>query len=247
LPSNGWVDIVRRFTQGCRRSGFDLSGSLPVGAYNEGVASVPRLPDFGRARSLAVVIGSTRAFWPPFRAALRNGEVPPDEENPVERFTTARLRRAADETGAGYDMRFAHETGPRIVAIQRLAELAGLAWLAPSNLSIHPVYGPWIALRAVAVFDVEGPTKPPARVEDPCGACVQACGPAFHRALHGDLSLASEPWRLWVAVRDACPLGRTHRYDEDQIVYHYAKDRSVLRRAARPKASDGARGSKLGE
>lgn len=33
----------------------------------------------------------------------------------------------------------------------------------------------------------------------------------------------------WIAVRDACPIGREHRYPEDQLRYHYTKDRSLLR------------------
>ena len=38
-------------------------------------------------------------------------------------------------------------------------------------------------------------------------------------------------WRLWLAVRDACPLGREHRYDDDQLRYHYTKDVAALRSA----------------
>jgi methylmalonic aciduria homocystinuria type C protein len=29
-------------------------------------------------------------------------------------------------------------------------------------------------------------------------------------------------WRLWLAVRDACPVGREHRYSDEQIRFHYA-------------------------
>ena len=29
-------------------------------------------------------------------------------------------------------------------------------------------------------------------------------------------------------IRDACPKGHEHRYGDDQIRYHYAKDRAVL-------------------
>jgi methylmalonic aciduria homocystinuria type C protein len=37
-----------------------------------------------------------------------------------------------------------------------------------------------------------------------------------------------EQWRLWLAVRDACPVGREYRYSENQIRWHYAHDRSAL-------------------
>ena len=38
-------------------------------------------------------------------------------------------------------------------------------------------------------------------------------------------------WRPWLAVRDACPLGREHRYSEQQVAYHYTKDAKWLREA----------------
>ena len=35
-------------------------------------------------------------------------------------------------------------------------------------------------------------------------------------------------WRTWLAMRDACPIGKGVRYGEQQIRYHYLKDRSIL-------------------
>jgi cyanocobalamin reductase (cyanide-eliminating) / alkylcobalamin dealkylase len=40
--------------------------------------------------------------------------------------------------------------------------------------------------------------------------------------------LDADTWRAWLAVRDACPVGREHRYGDDQIAYHYAKRRDAL-------------------
>jgi hypothetical protein len=36
------------------------------------------------------------------------------------------------------------------------------------------------------------------------------------------LMTVAPQWRRWVAVRDACRLGRSYRYSDDQIVFHYA-------------------------
>ena len=65
----------------------------------------------------------------------------------------------------------------------------------------------------------------PARI--PCDECEHACVAALGHAL-----AAPDDWRHWLAIRDACPAGRSHRYDERQILYHYTKDRAVLRQAA---------------
>jgi hypothetical protein len=45
-----------------------------------------------------------------------------------------------------------------------------------------------------------------------------------------DAAAVERGWRAWVAVRDACPVGRASRYGDEQIRYHYAKDRGVLER-----------------
>ncbi|MDX2167772.1 MAG: hypothetical protein SF182_11935 [Deltaproteobacteria bacterium] len=89
------------------------------------------------------------------------------------------------------------------------------------------MYGPWIGLRAALVLDRPGPTGPPPRAANPCPDCARTCVPAFERARAAPGELA-DTWPLWLAVRDACPIGRAHRYDEAQIRYHYIKDRRAL-------------------
>jgi methylmalonic aciduria homocystinuria type C protein len=53
---------------------------------------------------------------------------------------------------------------------------------------------------------------------------------ATARGLPTHDQIASE-WSNWVAVRDACPVGRAERYDDAQVRYHYTKDRRILERA----------------
>jgi methylmalonic aciduria homocystinuria type C protein len=112
------------------------------------------------------------------------------------------------------------------VAIQRLAHVAGLAWLSPSHLCVHPDFGPWIALRAAIVLDLAAPTRP-VPLDPPCD-CASACLPLLDAALAaGEATSAGvvEHWHRWVAMRDACPVGRAHRYSDEQIAYHYAGER----------------------
>jgi hypothetical protein len=33
---------------------------------------------------------------------------------------------------------------------------------------------------------------------------------------------------LWLAVRDACPLGREHRYGDEQLAFHMGIERAAL-------------------
>ncbi|HKA89628.1 MAG TPA: hypothetical protein VKE22_18315 [Haliangiales bacterium] len=198
-----------RIAAGLRAAGIDL-----VGAFSDG-------------DRLVMVAGNGRALWPPFLAWLAEDPARPESPHPLQAYVEEATRRAV--AGVDCEVRFAHD-GPPFVPIQRLAERAGLAWLAPSNLSIHPVVGPWLSLRAVIVADDGEPVVP--APPPPCAACPSACLPAFERARAArDPVAAQTAWPTWLAVRDACPIGREHRFQEDHIRYGYTKDREILRKA----------------
>ncbi len=226
------IELVRAR---CASFGLDLVQPFQVAWYNDEVDDAYRLPDFGRASTLGLLIGNTRALWPRFIETLRAHPLRAREDHPLDRYTTDSVEAALATLSVRWEARGAHEAPPRRVAMQRLAQIAGLAWLSPSHLSVHPTYGPWLALRAAVVLDTDGPSVRPSPAPA-CDACTQACMPAFHHALaevgdpvsaHADIA---RHWPLWLAVRDACPIGRAHRYDDDQIAYHYTKDRRILSR-----------------
>ena len=48
----------------------------------------------------------------------------------------------------------------------------------------------------------------------------------FSQAIHADTSNTdSASWIRWLAIRDACNIGREHRYSQQQIEYHYNGNR----------------------
>jgi methylmalonic aciduria homocystinuria type C protein len=188
--------------------GFDLVAEF-------GTADEPLgLPDFGRASARAVVVGNTRALW----GFVKDLPGP----DPVDTYAERVITEEAVRVGVPFEIRWAHHV-PATIAIQRAAAAAGLAWLSPSHLCVHPVYGPWIGLRAVVVFDQDAVSSR-ARLAAPC-SCDAGCMPAFERACAAGVPASTEElrdrWRLWLAVRDACPVGRSWRYSEEQISWHY--------------------------
>ena len=223
-----------QLTAHLRLFGLDLIQPFAVGWYNEAVEEALRLPDFGDAGRLGLLVGNSRALWPVFLDALREDPTLLGARNPIESYVMRVVDAAQRALPVRYATRWAHSVGRDMVAVQRLAEISGLAALAPANLSVHPRYGPWIALRAVVVLDLPGPADRP-RTSLACDACQRGCLPAFRRARAGWLGSANSDsgWRLWLAVRDACPLGREHRYGAEQIAYHYTKDPEILRAALR--------------
>ena len=229
-----WTEITASVAEHCAGVGLDLVQLLRVRRYNEAVQTAYRLPDFGRPDALAVLIGNTRALWPRFLAALRVDSQLRAAADPLDRYTERYVRAAAASLTPRSEARFAHEPPPRRVAMQRLAQVAGLAYLSPSFLCVHPTYGPWIGLRAVVVVDCDGPPGPPPLVSDPCADCRTRCRPLLEQAraaaVPGRTAIGGN-WRPWLTVRDACPVGRAHRYADDQIEYHYTWDPVVLGRA----------------
>ncbi len=197
-------------------AGLDLVHPFRAGWY-EG-----ELPGGFGPEALAYVIGNGRALWEPFVAWAR---ARPELAHPVDAYVESCVREQAGRLGAAHDVAFAHE-GPPYLPIQRIAEAAGLCWLSPARLSIHPEHGPWIALRAVVVVDRPGPQGPAPALEPPCHACESACVPALERAQQEPPASPDET--RFLPVREACPLGRQHRYGEAQIRYHYGKDRGAI-------------------
>src|SRR5204862_2117912 len=140
----------------------------------------------------------------PFCAARR------DEPDPLDRYT----ERAIADAFPDAPVVFAHrEYDGAFLPFTRLAVATGFAALAPSHLVVHPIYGPWIALRAVIAIAGEPPQRAP--IPQPC-TCDETCRDALAAAL------PTTDWRAWLAVRDACPL-RSHRYTDEQVEFHYSQ------------------------
>ena len=162
---------------------------------------------------LGILIGNTRALWPPFVEAMRDPALAA-EAHPLERYTERTIEAAIGAAHPEARIYYAHRRyDGAFLPFQRLAVATGLGALAPSHLVIHPVFGPWFALRAIAIVRGSPPVRLP--IAQPC-RCEAACGDALARAR------GSTDWRAWLAVRDACTLS-AQRYGEDQIRYHYTK------------------------
>lgn len=42
-------------------------------------------------------------------------------------------------------------------------------------------------------------------------------------------AIKSSDWKDWVALRCACSIGTEYKYSENQISYHYIKDKKYLK------------------
>lgn len=174
------------------------------------------LPAWSRLRDgprLGLLVANTRALWPHFVAA--RGSLP--ELDPLDAYVERTIDHAiASSTSTATTVVYAHRRyDGAFLPFQPLAIACGLAAMSDAGLAVHPIYGPWFALRAVITLDAPFAIPAAAPIAKPC-ACTGACEAALaHARDHtGD-------WRAWLAVRDACSL-RAYRYSDEQIRFHYA-------------------------
>lgn len=186
-------------------AGFDIAHTFDTAA----VAHQPGLAMLAGDARLGILIGNTRALWPPFTAAMRDPTLAA-ERDPLDRYT----EHVIGDTLEGARLYYGHRRYDNaFLPLQRLAVATGLGAMAPSQLVIHPIYGPWFALRAIAVIDGDPPLREP--IPKPC-SCGPSCSACFAQAER------STDWRDWLAVRDSCSL-RTWRYPDEQVYYHYSR------------------------
>lgn len=234
MATHDWRSLTDRIATALGPAGLDLVAATRADRYDRAVPEEYRLPDIGRADALVVVVGNTRALWPAFLAWLADDRSRLDLEHPLDAYVERTVHHVASSLEPATEACFAHDPPPRRIAMQRLAELSGLARIASNQLCVHPQFGPWISLRAAIVVDAAGPPDPLEPPPDPCLGCTAACREAFRIALEASRTRGPrQAWQEWVAVRDACPVGRDHRFSDVQIRYHATADPAILRDAVR--------------
>jgi hypothetical protein len=223
-------ELARRVEALLDAAGLDLRGALAPAEYDARVPPAWRterlLPG---ARSLLVIGSGGRALW---RALEAGGGA--RGRDPLDAHTEAALAACvALLRGAGEDARagFAHEQRDGAFAdFVALGHAAGLG--APSRLGllVHPVYGPWLSLRALLATTLAWPAAAPLAGFDPCRGCPAPCATSCHgnAVTTSGFSVARcaatrsrEPrCRLRCDARHACVLGREHAYLEVAESHH---------------------------
>ena len=217
-----------------QRVGFDIIAPFRVQDYNRAIAdkaSLEPLRTFGHAATSALLIGNTRALWPHFKAALAQ-EPQRLTGDPLDDYVIEEVSKVIEALPFEASPYWAHTLGDGQVSMLHAAALSGFADLGPAHMAVHPTLGPWFALRALVVVDRPSSSAAPPRPEL-CAPCSAPCVDALERAQA--LSKVERVgrglganWRLWLGVRDACPLGQDARYSDAQIRYHYAGERGAL-------------------
>lgn len=204
---------------------LDGLGMRLVGGFEPVPADgVPDLPKPRNVRSVLVIGSAGPAMWRRFSAERPAGP------NPLDRWTKERLSPIAAELGLLAHFPFDKPPLP----FQRWAKRAAPLFPSPLGLLIDPYYGLWHALRGAFVSDRD--ITLPSRVDSasPCQSCVakpclSACpvgaftgsGLDVGRCAGHIATAAGTPcMEGGCRAREACPVGRAFRYDDEQVRFH---------------------------
>ncbi|MFN8369782.1 MAG: hypothetical protein U0T83_04050 [Bacteriovoracaceae bacterium] len=228
-------NIVEIIQQNLTTKGFDILELFSINTYNQNIEEDHKIPQINSENNLAFLVGNTKNFWPYFIKALKDNPNRLKSENPFDDFVVENIESLKTLTPDEIKIRYTHRPEPKHIAFQKLASLIGLAYLAPSHLCIHPKFGPWFSLRAVITLPITANLSKNSAVA-PCQFCIDRCNPVFNLALskNSEATLNSQAiksnWQDWLAVRDSCPTGKEYRFSEEQIKYHYTKDKEILKK-----------------
>lgn len=202
---------------------FDLD-ALPAGL----VADLRRAVAPSHDWCQLILIGNAgRSMWVAMKASgIASGD-------PIDDFSVRTVAQwfAAQFPAHRYTLLY---PGDAPVGLQTLGALAGWHRPTPFMLGILPQWGSWFGYRAALLTDTDLPPTEPLRAVSPCEACAaRPCIPACPAQAMADGGFALErcvAYRLQPAsrcragcvARDACPVGREHRYDEEQVRHSYS-------------------------
>ncbi len=221
--------IVREALAG---SGIEHVGSCGADAYDAAAPAGYRSRDFMPAGARGVVVAGSvgPTLWRAFRARTREQASLWDDPNPYDTFVAtllAHVDAALEREGIAFRRFEAAFHAPVRVSFIALAKIAALGTPGPFRLLIDPRYGPWWALRGAWLVDAE--VDPPRALRPACEVCAAPCVGGWEKA--GEITSAT------AEVRSRCVVGQEHRYDDDQIAYHY--DRARTRERLRAEDSRG--------
>jgi len=211
-------------------AGLNLRGALAAPDYDARVPPAWRLAEWlPGARSVWVIGSGGPALWSALEASGRAAE-----RDPLDAHTARALARCVAllrEAGQNARAAFAHERRAGAYAdLVALGHAAGLG--APSRLGLllHPLYGPWLSLRALLATTLALPASAPLAGFDPCHGCPAPCASACHgRAVSPTgfevarcaATRRREPrCRLRCDARHACVLGQAHAYEDAAEAHH---------------------------
>jgi hypothetical protein len=226
--------------------GLNLIGAIPIERYDREVPQEARLSQIDRRARAVVVIGNGGGeFWRHYQHYLERHPEHAQRDHPLDDYTRALVNdelvaRLLDRTIYTRAL-FPFVGEPVQVRFMDLARLAGLGAPSLLGLLVHPIYGPWIAMRAALLIGLELDAAGSALNFDPCPqcasrACIAACPTGAIGRAGWDADRCAD-YRIMVPAacagachaRIACVLAPQACYPADELAYHQERSLRAIR------------------
>jgi len=209
------------------RAGLALSGVLSIADYDSLVPEAWRSDALAPGARSAIVVGNAgRALWDRFLAAPEFAREPDPLDAYTRRVLDEAVRLTTPRAAVGF---YADQRQGQYLPLVKLAQRAGFGTPGRVGVLIHPVYGPWISIRAVLLAHESLAAAQPASFE-PCSGCPAPCAAACHGQVVGargvdvagcyHVRLTNPACALACDARSACVVGPEHAYSRAQIAHH---------------------------
>lgn len=164
-----------------------------------------------------------------------------DNKDPVDHFSGSITRQFIRDYLDNAAVLWLYPDSRYSVPLQQLGEAAGWCSPSPLGLGISADYGLWFAYRALFLINSNLPMTSALPHLSPCNRCAQqpcitACPPEAAQKERLNMALCARH-RLAphsscadrCLSRLACPVHPEHRYEPEQIQYHYQVSLATLR------------------
>lgn len=235
-------------------SGFNIVRKVKADDYRRRSKHREGLDEISRKGKSIILTGfAGDEFWGILRSYLRNN---PDFEESridwIDDYTQLVFKSAAEILDGGsvsYEMVFPFGKTALDLDFIELGRMAGVGVDSLLGILLHPRYGPWISLRGSIVTDLKF-SRYDSPLEDfvPCPPCPKYCITACPGKTISSLGwngeacmgyrLSSETCETNCASRRACPYGKEHQYNDEQLAHHHKFVLKNLRRYQAKKYND---------
>jgi epoxyqueuosine reductase QueG len=227
-------------------AGFNTAGVLSASEYDALVPALWRSAALlANAQSVVVLGCGGRAFSEAFMHSSKARAT--TERDPIDRFTArvvhAAIAEMAQRGASAHALFYWDQRQGEFADFVALGCACGLGSESRLGILLHPVFGPWISLRAVILTQNSLPPTPPLPRPGPCVGCFAPCATACpaqapaHERFDIDAcentTLARAACRQHCDARRACVIGSTHAYppEMEQMFRSAAVNGDVVERS----------------
>ena len=210
--------------------GFDLCHIFPISAIPNSILWFLNNNKKKPIYNTGIIIGNSKYLWPIFIQNYKISDFLKNVPDPLDMYSKQSINSSLNCVGLkNQSMRyFVHEklSCGNFIPIQKLSNYSNQTLFDDkTHLSIHPIYGPWIGFRCAVFFNNPDTVETPLALNFKTEYIPEIT--THLNNLQKGVDVA-EKTLAFINVRQSIINGQDYRYSQDQINYHYFKDKSIL-------------------